>query len=102
MNLLFIGSRVIPVVCIVGAVHLTFVNTFFPMSEEQKRELEARRNAGRLSRFQKPNPVPRNDQSETIRDESQTSTWGQELPDSLEKSYGMPVAEEGSDSNIHR
>lgn len=39
-KLLFFGSRVLPVVCLVGAAQLIIVNTIFPMSEEERRELE--------------------------------------------------------------
>lgn len=40
MNLLFIGTRVLPAICIAGATQLVFVNTFFPMTDEQRKEIE--------------------------------------------------------------
>lgn len=102
MNLHFFGTRVLPVVAIVGAVHLTIVNTLFPMSDEQRQELEERRNLGRLSRFQKPDPVPRKVESEAFREEAQSDGWPQGSSDEREKSYGIPTAGEGDGSNVHR
>lgn len=40
MNFLFFGSRVLPAVCLLGAAHLVFVNTFFPMSDEERQKLD--------------------------------------------------------------
>lgn len=66
-----------PVVCIIGAVHLSVVNTLYPMSEEERRKLEDMRSQNRPSRSTLDQPVPARPISETCEDNVLTDKWAQ-------------------------
>lgn len=78
MNLLYLGSRILPAVCIIGAVHLTVINTLYPMSDEQRRELEELRNRKEPLRSARNKPPAAQTKSETFQEEVLTDKWAQE------------------------
>lgn len=47
--LLFIGSRILPAVCIFGTAHIFYVNWVNPMTEEDRRILKELRSKKRIS-----------------------------------------------------
>ncbi|PXF46715.1 hypothetical protein BWQ96_03541 [Gracilariopsis chorda] len=55
-RLMYVVTKIMPVVCIVGASHLTLRNTLFPSTGEKQAALQQLRQKRYTSKFAKPPP----------------------------------------------